>query len=255
MRSAIAYIKKWREDQNLPQLSPADEREAARTLIVKRGYDLPKDITVLNEKFHLKDGRYVVDSINLSIVPNKAPQEEAVVNEEPLIQSEEVSRFPWSPNDNREFWCEKLGFFVKLTRDVNIEGTYYVVKVGEGYYRRYPVFGNELVLKDKAPSNAPATDLLTINHATWGEIKNFLVDKFIPSYPWPKKGDLSPSEVREEMNAIAKSKHKGLAKMIENERSSFNGVFEGHENFTFRMTQVYESFPWSEFAQTLDYTQ
>lgn len=233
LKHAVAHIKKWRDDQNLDALSPSEERIAASKFISQKGWNLPTSLPSFEGNLQFIEGVYT-----------KAME---------VVKVSEI--FSWNPLDKRELWCQKLGFFVRLTGDLDTNGTYYVTKLGEGNFRRYPVRAYDLVLKEEAPQDAPSTDLLLVNQASWGDIKNYLVDKFIPSFPWSRKGDKTPADIRGDMESLAKSRHKGLAKLIEEERQSSRGAFEDQANFTIRLTTLHESFPWAEFAQMLDFAQ
>jgi hypothetical protein len=268
---AIAYIRNWRESQNLDPLPPYEERESAVKLIEEKGYKLPTFIPSGEGSLQFKDGVYVKEEGRGKMEERRITGEEeketsprSVVAERLTYSKEEeqesthpsssfllTSFFLWSPSDKREFWCEKLQSFVRMSGDLNADGTYWVIKTGEGNFRRYPAKGEDLILKENAPKDVPTTDLLLVNSATWADIKNCLVTKFIPSYPWSKKGERSPNEIREEMLTLAKSRRQGLASLIEDERKL--GNFEDDQNFTLRMNQVYESFPWGDFTQMLDF--
>jgi hypothetical protein len=239
LKGAIVYIQKWRLKEGLGALSPQEERESASKLLFEKGYKLPEVFAGMK----LSEGVY----IKTVGEAEEAGEEEGKQGRGELI----APLFPWEPQDSREFWCEKLGSFVRMTNDLNSDGTYWVIKSGEGHFRRYPVRGNELVPKENAPSNAPIADLLLINSAAWADIKNCLVDKFIPSYPWAKNGDKSPTQVREDMLTLAKSRKRGLAQLIEDERKAAR--FEDAQVFMLRMNAVHESFPWGDFAQMLDF--
>lgn len=262
---AIAYIRNWREQQNLDALPPQEEREAASRLLVEKGFKLPEVIPDTTGSLKLFEGKYVkleeTAKVVVSTLNNEA--EESPISpenkEEAITLEPDNPLFPWEPGDRREFWCEKLQSFVRFTGDLEANGNYWVIKTGEGNFRRWPVKGNELVLKENAPQDAPKSELLLINSAKWSDIKDCLINKFIPSYPWSKKdikvGDKvetkTPSDVREDMLTLAKSRKKGLANYIEEERD--RGRFEDATNFTLRMNAVYESFPWADFTQMLDF--
>lgn len=245
LSGAIAYIRNWRESQNLDALTPQEERAAASKLLIEKGYSLPEFIPDAVGKLKLIEGVYVSEenTVVVSVLNEGETSADAVPSATPLL--------PWNSTDKREFWCEELESFVRLTGDVNVDGTYYVNKSGDGTFRRWGVKGDKLVLKEQAPSSAPKSEYLLINSAAWADIKNCLVTKFIPSYPWSKKGDKSPTEIREEMLSLAKSRKQGLASFIEDERKA--GKFEDTRNFVLRMNNVHESFPWQDFAQMLDF--
>lgn len=269
IEGAIAYIRDWRELQSLDALSPQEEREAASRLLVEKGFKLPEVIPDATGSLKYIEGNYVKleesTKVIVSTLNNESEEtpalpenkEEAIASEYPKENTDPL--FPWNPSDHREFWCEKLQSFVRMTGDLEANGNYWVIKSGEGNFRRWPVKGSDLVLKEDAPQEAPKSELLLVNSVSWGDIKNCLVNKFIPSYPWSKKdikiGDRvetkSPNEVREDMLNLAKSRRKGLATYIEEEREK--GRFEDAQNFTLRMNTVYESFPWGDFTQMLDF--
>lgn len=248
---AIAYIRNWREQQNLEPLSPQQERESASKLLFEKGYKLPEFIPDANGKLELKEGAYVSDTTIVDVSIEDSEQL-PVISKQPLVTDNcsLITDYPWQPEDKREFWCEKLQSFVRID-GLEASGFYWVIKSGEGHFRRWTVKGEELVLRDNAPQEAPKSELLLINSVSWGDIKNCLVNKFIPSYPWSKKGERSPNQIREDMLAIAKSKRQGLATYIEDERKV--GRFDDAQNFTLRMNAVYESFPWGDFAQMIDF--
>lgn len=234
---AIKYIRQWRESQGLESLTAQDEHLASLKLLEQKGQELPNKIQLGNQFYYLVNGEYmeIVDNATLRLVETNQTTE-------------------WEPHDKREFWCDRLGFFVRLTGDLDVNGFYRVAKLGDGSYRTYQIRGGDLVLKEHAPISAPTTDLLTVNSASWAELKAHICDKFIAVYPWSKQQDKTPTQVRTEMDTLAKSRHKGLAKLIEDEKLSSRGNYEGIENFTMRMNALYESFPWQELAQTLDFS-
>jgi hypothetical protein len=249
---AIAYIRDWRKEQNLESLSPQDEREAAAKLIQEKGYKLPEFIPDGQGSLHLNEGVYVMkDSIEIVKISNAEEQVAEGLFPLPPCPPAPLPLFPWESHDRREFWCDRHKSFVRLTGDLEANGTYWVNKSGEGTFNRYRAFGHELVLRENAPSSTPESELLLINSAGWGDIKNCLVNKFIPTYPWSKKGDKTPTQVREDMLILTKSRRQGLAGFIEEERKL--GRFEDSQNFILRMNTVYESFPWGDFTQMLDF--
>lgn len=263
IEGAIAYIRNWRIEQNLESLAPQDERESALKLIQDKGYKLPEFVPDGQGSLQLKEGVYSMKDVsaplNTSSVEIIKSEVEAVVEQKivdpiqivPPIPSAPQTLFPWQPHDKRQFWCDRHHSFVRLTGDLDANGTYWVNKSGEGTFSRYPAKGHELVLREDAPSSAPESELLLINSVNWGDIKNCLVNKFIPTYPWSKKGDKAPNQIREDMLTLAKSRKQGLSNFIEEERRL--GRFEDSQNFILRMNAVYESFPWGDFTQMLDF--
>lgn len=172
-----------------------------------------------------------------------------------FIRTEE---YPWSfiEDQDKEFWCSRLGQYVRLTSDVETGGRYYVYVAGSNSKRIYPVFGHELVLADDKTAKRIDTDdseFFPVNKSNWTQIKNFLTEKFIPSYPWKDSPDKSHEEVKASMLSIAKSPRNGLARLIEQERQH-NGFFLDKATFDTRMKTHYESFPWLKLADFLDYS-
>jgi hypothetical protein len=168
-----------------------------------------------------------------------------------------TDEYPWSPLDEREFWCKRLGNFVRMTGNLNTGGIYYVTIPGskENSGRQYPVLGRDIVLADSKEAKKIDTDdeFLSINKANWSQIKNFMCDRFIHSYPWQRTQEKTTEEVRNGMIVTAKSPRAGLAKMIENERNN-NGYFLDITTFIGRMQPQYESFPWRKFASCLEFS-
>lgn len=274
IEGAIAYIRTWRQEQNLEPLAPQDERESAIKLIQEKGYKLPEFVPDGQGSLQLKEGIYSMKEVEerkkedgrgmkdeTEKIDNESVASLLLMGDAKIEQSPEVilpppsslplPLFPWEPHDKRQFWCERHHSFVRLTGDLDANGTYWVNKSGEGTFSRYPARGHELVLRENAPESAPESELLLINTVAWSDIKNCLVNKFIPTYPWSKKGDKTPNQVREDMLILAKSRKHGLSNFIEEERKL--GRFEDSQNFILRMNAVYESFPWGDFTQMLDF--
>lgn len=231
IKSAIAYIRQWREREALPALGASEEKRAAQLYIKQKGLHLPS----VYAGMPLENGVYT----NLSM-PTKT-------------SLRDQNLFPWDPQDKRDFWCSKIGKYVNLTGDVQVNGTYYVTEKA-GSISNYPVKGHEIVLAEQATALPEEGDLLAINLVTWGTIKNFLVERFINSYPWSGADDKTPDKVRDEKIALAKSSRNGLARLIEKERGSERGVFENAASFRNRMNAVSPGFPWEDFALSLDFT-
>lgn len=157
--------------------------------------------------------------------------------------------FPYDPLDRREFWCEKLKAFVKLTGDVDALGIYWVYKVGESTYRRYGIKASDLSL-EKNIKEEESPKYLNINEASWSEIKNFII-QFINSFPWISMDDKSSMQIKEEMLNLAKSRNQGLANILEKEKSL--SKFASKDQFIQRMNDIYPRFPWKEFSEILDF--
>lgn len=173
-------------------------------------------------------------------------------------------QFPWSPTEDaeKEFWCDRLGIYCKLAPDVLFDGmrvTYHVFQSdgGNAVKRRlYPVQGHEIIPSDSKKAKKVDTEkgnlLFPINRSNFDQIRNFLADDFVPSYPWQATNELTPDEVKKAMLSRAKAPRNGLAREIENER--LEGFFLDSTTFVDRMKKRFESFPWQELAKFLDYS-
>lgn len=173
-------------------------------------------------------------------------------------------QFPWSPIDDadKEFWCERLGIYCKLAPEVLFDGartTYHVRQTGVGTaasHRIYPVQPHEIILAESKGAKKIDIEkgnvLFPINKSNYDQIRNFLADDFVPSYPWNSTQDQSPEEVKKTMLSRVKAPRNGLAREIENER--IDGFFLDGTTFVERMKKRFESFPWVEVSKFLDYS-
>ncbi|NJL10942.1 MAG: hypothetical protein HC908_14305 [Calothrix sp. SM1_7_51] len=250
IKAAIQFIREWRSREGLKDLTPSQEKEAAQKLIFQKGWNLKEVLVHPDGILKLNEGLYM--SPNLEVVKTQAPDN---IERSQALDMGTENLFPWNPQDKRVFWSQSLRCDVRLTGDLNSDGNYYVVKVGEGY-RRYPERGNKLSPKSDIADtlNNQESELLAVNLANWSDIKNCLLEKFIGSYPWSKTPDKSPKEVREQMETLARSKQKGLATYISQERQTGRGRFTDKQEFVIRMTAIYDSFPWQDFAELLDFS-
>ena len=87
---------------------------------------------------------------------------------------------------------------------------------------------------------------LPINKAPWAPLKEAMLT-FLRSYP-------VSAEDRQKLEVQIKSKNKGLATAIIDERQAEQGAFAGTANFVDRMNQRSPGFPWDAIAPTFDYT-
>lgn len=172
-------------------------------------------------------------------------------------------QFPWSPIDDRdtEFWCERLGIYGYLTPDVLSDGvrvTYHLRQSGVGNSasrRPFPVQGHEIIPTSSKAAKKIDTEkgnvLFPVNRSNYDQLKNFLADDFATSYPWQATADMTPDEVKKSIISRIKAPRNGLAREVENERS--DGLFLDAATFVERMKKRFESFPWQELSQFLDY--
>jgi hypothetical protein len=187
---------------------------------------------------------------------------ELIINRNKPLQSSVIvdERFPWRWEEHKdvEFFLPRMGQYVKLTQDIHSDGTYYVKVLNSTSERMYPVRGHELILADskeakKIVLNHQESSLFPINKANWTQIKNFLCDDFINSYPWKGNDSKSSESVRDSFLSLAKSPRSGISKVIENERNQ--GYFLDRATFASRMKPHLESFPWEKLSEFLDFSE
>lgn len=179
----------------------------------------------------------------------------------PVLNSvSEDNKFPWNIVDHKdtEFWLQKIGQHVILTGDIETNGTYYVRIVGNQGGRVFPALGHELIPSDSKEAKRinikeQASGLFPINLSNWTQIKNFLCDDFINSYPWKATESKASEQIRDSWLSLAKSPRNGLSRSIENERMT--GIFLDKTTFESRMKKHSESFPWAKMAEFLDFSE
>lgn len=164
-------------------------------------------------------------------------------------------RMPWNPITDREiaFYCSRLGLDdLYLTPDIvgspDSQIWYQVTSKSDTSKRVYPVAPDEIVptsSKEAKIAQETKDGLFQINLATIAQIKDLLINKFIPSYNWES------DEQKAEQLSKAKRPRDGYFRDIEQERNQ--GSFENKEDFTTRMNAKQEGFPWGDLANFLDY--
>ncbi len=227
---AIAFIREWREAEDLLPLSFSELVNQAEKYLFVKGYNLPSELNFNNENYILNEGVY------MNILDKS--------------KEETDDLYPYNPLDKRTFYSDTYKCKVLLTGDLKISGTYMVSKLGEGY-QVYPDLARNLKPVVGEESEILPTTHLSINKSNWSDIKNWTLDKFVSSYPWQRAQDKSSTQVKEDIENFIKSKNKGLITLILNER--INGVFVNREEFINRMNNVYDSFPWNDFCEVLDF--
>jgi len=167
----------------------------------------------------------------------------------------------WNPigeHKGEHFYCERLGMDdLVLTPDIlDICGRYqYNVKSARNPGRVYPVYGEEIVLsesREAKKAQITSDGKFKINLANQPQIKDFLVVKFIPSFPWQSTEEKSSEQVRDAMLSLAKQPRAGLVRQIEDER--MQGYFLDTSTFIERMGKKVDNFPWSKFSDHLDFS-
>jgi hypothetical protein len=97
--------------------------------------------------------------------------------------------------------------------------------------------------------------LFPINRSNFDQLRNFLADDFVPSYPWQastERTGQTAEEIKKIMTSRAKAPRNGLAREIENER--IDGFFLDATTFSERMKKRFEQFPGDEGCKFLDYS-
>jgi hypothetical protein len=184
-----------------------------------------------------------------------------VSNNKPLISSEiNDDKFPWNmpEHGDKEFWLQRIGQYVKLTGDIDSNGFYYVKAIGGDGVREYLVNGKELILSEskeakKIDLRNQQSGMFPINRSNWTQIKNFLTDDFINSYPWKGNESKSSEALRDNWLSAAKNPRTGIARLIENERA--HGVFLDKSTFASRMKPHSDLFPWQKLSEFLDFSE
>lgn len=231
IKYASQLIRKWREDQQLSVLSPEEEKKAAQVYIKQKGLVLPDTFA----------GMPLVNGVYTNM---------------PTSPTRDQKMFPLDPQDKRQYWSKQYGCYVTLTGDVTMGkgfATYYIRKADSSDTRPLPTKGHELVLAEDADLMPENGEFLEVNLSPWTTIKNFMLDRFVVSYPWTADGEKSPEDVRKHIEGLVKSSRNGLARMVETERKSERGHFAHSVDFVNRMSVFSKEFPWEEFARILDY--
>jgi len=169
-------------------------------------------------------------------------------------------QLPWSPIDDKdqEFWCERLGIYGFLTPEILFNGeraTYHIAQTGVARGRVYPVLAHEIIpAESKAAKKVDlqGNELFPINRSNFDQIKNFLVDNFIGSYPWENTAEKTHDEIKKSMISLAKAPRNGITRQLEDER--MQGYFLDKATFVHRMKPKLEHFPWDKLADFLDYS-
>jgi len=207
-------------------------------------YALGTKITSTSGKrYYLKEGVYLTK------------QQITKVEEKAKLRMVDLE--PWPLTRKEPLWSIQYNCLVTI-EGLEAGGKYWVRKVGSQDNRLLPTRGDSEHLCEPTDEHVPPSSreskYLCINRARWSDIKNHLLS-FINSYSWKKKetkdGIHTPEQIRNSMLVLAKSRGNGLAATIERERG--RGIFEDARTFETRMTEVQESFPWSEFAKHLDF--
>jgi hypothetical protein len=169
------------------------------------------------------------------------------------------SKYPWNPfseeDKAREYWCARLGQYVTLTNNLDSNGIYYVRIAGAApNSREYPVRGSEIIPAESraAKKIEGEGDFFPINKCNWNQIKELLINNFIPSYPWQDTDGESFQEVRDKWLSIAKNPRNGLARLIEIERNHA-GIFLDKPTFVSRMQTRDSAFPWDKLSEFLNF--
>jgi len=151
----------------------------------------------------------------------------------------------WMPNHPDTLWCTFLSQEVRvigITESASV--LQYQCRIVNSTDNRVYI-ANESQLKEM--SEAKTYDSTPkINKAPWAAIKDVLL-KFMASYPVDPK-------LREQLEAQVKSRNKGIATAIIEERQTPTGNFMGAADLSNRMKQRNEQFPWDAIGDLFDYS-
>lgn len=183
------------------------------------------------EKLSLQDGVYTNTSQTTYIPP---------------LQGDPIPR--WGPDHPEPLWHSGLGQEVRIIGVNEANGTIqYRIRATNSSDTTERI-ALEFQLQELAEADrVPEDGLLPVNKAPWAPVKESML-KFLGSYPIPS------AETRRSLEAQIKSKNKGLASAVLDERNGDVGFFSGEANFTERMQKRSPGFPWNALAPLFDYS-
>lgn len=153
----------------------------------------------------------------------------------------------WLPDHSEPLWHPQLGQEVRI---VGIQETAGVIQYQIRILNSSDTTVKLATEKQLQPLNeaerVPEDGQIPVNKAPWAAIKTMMLD-FLSSYPLD-------AEKRSHLEQQVKSRNKGLAQAIVDERTSETGVFSGEANLVERMNMRNPGFPWDAIAPLFDYS-
>lgn len=192
--------------------------------------DIDKTITRRGETLSLQEGVYT--NMQSNYVPT--------LKDDPIPK--------WAPDHPEPLWHIGLGQEVRIVGINEANGTIqYRVRITNSSDTTERI-ALEFQLKTLDEADRVTDDgLLPVNKAPWAPLKEAML-KFLMSYPIPD------ADTRRQLEAQIKSKNKGLASALIDERNSEVGVFSGEANLVERMNLRSPGFPWDALAPLFDYS-
>lgn len=181
------------------------------------------------DRLHLREGVYT----NMpTLVQNPHPDE---------VQPR------WLPSHPDPLWHTALGQEVKIVGIQETAGVIqYQVKIVNSSDTNIKIAVESQLQELKEAERVPESGDLPINKIHWAPLKAKLLE-FLASYP-------IDAEKRANLELQVKSKNKGFAQAIIDDRQSESGSFAGEADFVDRMNRRCPGFPWDAIAPLFDYS-
>lgn len=188
-------------------------------------------ITHGGDRLHLRDGVYT----NMPITPT------------PVQTHPDEVRPRWLPSHPEPLWHIALGQEVKIMGIQETAGVIqYQVKIVNSADTTIKIAVESQLQELKEAERVPESGILPINKTHWAPLKAKLLE-FLVSYP-------IDAEKRANLELQVKSKNKGFAQAIIDDRQSEAGSFAGEADFVDRMNHRCPGFPWDAIAPLFDYS-
>lgn len=192
--------------------------------------ELDKTLTRKTEKLSLQEGAYT--NMQTTYVP--------------ILKGDVPPR--WEPQHPGLLWHTGLGQEVRIVGINEANGIIqYRVRIANSSDTAERIALEFQLQELDEADRVPEAGLLPINRAPWAPIKEVML-KFLGSYPIPD------AETRKQLEAQIRSKNKGYASALVDERNADQGVFSGEANLVDRMNVRSPGFPWDALAPLFDYS-
>jgi hypothetical protein len=153
----------------------------------------------------------------------------------------------WLPNHPEPLWHITSGQEVRIVGIQETAGVIqYQIKVINSSDTNIKIAVESQLQELKEAERVPESGNLPINKIHWAPLKAKLLE-FLASYP-------IDAEKRANIESQIKSKNKGYAQAIIDDRQSESGFFAGEADFTDRMNRRCPGFPWDAIASVFDYS-
>lgn len=153
----------------------------------------------------------------------------------------------WMPDHPEPLWHPTLGQEVRIVGIQETAGVIqYQVKIVNSSDTNIKIAVESQLQELKDAERVPESGNLPINKTHWAPLKAKLLE-FLASYP-------IDAEKRANLELQVKSKNKGFAQAIIDDRQSESGSFAGEADFVDRMNRRCPGFPWDAIAPLFDYS-